>query len=135
MKTIKKISILALLITINFYYSQKTWLPVITSFEPEVKTFMALNTSNTIWIKTVSKNIGYYTAKGKKVTEGNKLVLYKVDCSNRKLGILQIAVYDVNGKILDSTKFEDYNVEMDYVIPDTVGEIYLDTYCNLPLEE
>lgn len=88
MKTIKKISILALLITINFYYSQKTWLPVITSFEPEVKTFMALNTSNTIWIKTVSKNIGYYTAKGKKVTEGNKLVLYKVDCSNRKLGIL-----------------------------------------------
>lgn len=54
---------------------------------------------------------------------------------NRKLGLIQIVVYDKNGKTVNSTKLKDYEVDMDYVIPDSVGETYLDTYCNLPLIE
>lgn len=135
MKTIKKTSVLAFLIFINFVYSQKTWLPVTTSFEPDEKTFMALNTNNTIWIKKVSKNIEFHTQQGKKNIDGYELMLFKVDCDNRKLGLIQIVVYDKKGKTVNSTKLKDYEVDMDYVIPDSVGETYLDTYCNLPLIE
>lgn len=135
MRTIKKTSVLAFLIFINFVYSQKTWLPVTTSFEPDEKTFMALNTNNTIWIKKVSKNIEFHTQQGKKNIDGYQLMLFKVDCDNRKIGLIQIVVYDKNGKTVNSTKLKDYEVDMDYVIPDSVGETYLDTYCNLPLIE
>lgn len=136
MRKIKRIIVLATFLITNFLYSQKTWVPIITSFEPEEKTFMALNTNNTIWIKKVSKNIEFQTnVKTKKNIDGYELILFKVDCNNRKIGLIQIAVYDKNGKLLSSTKLQDYDVEMDYVIPDSVGETYLDTYCNLPLIE
>lgn len=79
MRTIKKTSVLAFLIFINFVYSQKTWLPVTTSFEPDEKTFMALNTNNTIWIKKVSKNIEFHTQQGKKNIDGYQLMLFRVD--------------------------------------------------------
>lgn len=136
MRKIKRIIFLAIFFITNLLYSQKTWLPVITSFEPEVKTFMTLNANNTIWIKKVSKNIEFQTTvKTKKNIDGYELKLLKVDCNNRKIGLIQIAVYDKSGKLLSSTKLQDYEVEMDYVIPDSVGETYLDTYCNLPLIE
>lgn len=135
MGTIKKTLALAFLIIINFVYSQKTWLPIVTSFEPEKKTFMALNTNNTILIKIISENILFHSPQGKKIIDGHELILFKVDCDNRKLGLIQIAVYDKKGKIVNSTKLKDYEVEMDNVIPDSVGETYLDAYCNLPLIE
>ncbi|MGI9650863.1 hypothetical protein [Chryseobacterium sp. RLHN22] len=47
--------------------------------------------------------------------------------------MIQIAVYDKDGKNVYSTKLKDYEVEMEYVIPDSVGENYLNAYCNLPL--
>lgn len=135
MRIIKHIIALAIFLITNLLYSQKTWLPVITSFEPEEKTSMALHTKNTIWIKKVSKNVEYHTRQGKKVVDGYELILYKVDCDSRKLGLIQIAVYDKEGKNVNNTKLEDYEVEMDYVIPESIGETYLDTYCNLPLIE
>ena len=135
MRTIRQTSIFAFFIMINFAYSQKTWLPVITSFEAKEKTFMAVNTNNTIWIKKVSENTEVYVNQEKKIIDGYQLILFKIDCDNRKLGLIQVAIYDKKGEIVTSTKLKDYEVDMDYVIPDSVGEIYLDTYCNLPLIE
>ncbi|MGI9650862.1 hypothetical protein [Chryseobacterium sp. RLHN22] len=83
MRTIKKTIALAFLIIINFVYSQKTWLPIFTSLETEEKTYMALNTNNTIWIKKISKNILFYSAKGKNIIDGHESILFKVDFDNR----------------------------------------------------
>lgn len=135
MRTIKQTSIFAFLIIINFAYSQKTWIPITTSFEPREETFMAVNTNNTIWIKKVSENTKVYVNQEKKIIDGYQLLLFKIDCDNRKLGLIQVATYDKKGEVVNSTKLKDYEVEMDYVIPDSVGETYLDTYCNLPLIE
>lgn len=86
-------------------------------------------------IKKVSKNVEYHIRQVKKVIDGYELILYKLDCDSRKLGLIQIAVYDKTGKNVNNTKLEDYEVEIDYVIPESIGETYLDTYCNHALIE
>lgn len=135
MRIIKQTSIFAFFIITNFAYSQKTWLPITTSFEPKEKTFMAVHTNNTIWIKKVSENTEFYENNEKKVIDGYQLLLFKIDCDNRKLGLIQVATYNKKGEVVNSAKLKDYEIEMDYAVPDSVGETYLDTYCNLSLSE
>lgn len=81
------------------------------------------NTDKTGWIKEVSDKTAYYStnkAQSKKIIDGYKIILYKFDCSEKQIGILQMTTYSKSGKVLKTTKINEYLVEMDYVIPESI---------------
>lgn len=99
----------------------------------ESKYYYKPNTDKTGWIKEVSNKIAYYPTKkdqSKKIIDGSKIILYKFDCSNRQIGIIQIITYSKSGEIVDTYRINEYLVEMNYVIPDSIGEGLLDSFCR-----
>lgn len=90
------------------------------------------NNDKTGWIKEVSEKLVYYSAntdKSKKIIDGYQISLYKFDCSEKQIGILQMTTYSKSGNVLKTLKINEYLVEMNYVIPDSIGEGMLDSFC------
>lgn len=98
----------------------------------ESKYYYKPNANQTGWIKEVSDKITYYTNKGqtKKIIDGSKIVLYKFDCTNRQIGIIQIITYSKSGNIVNTYKINEHFIEMDYVVPDSIGEGILNSFCR-----
>ncbi len=91
------------------------------------------NTDDTAWIKEVSEKIEYYPNKKSmdaKYIDGFSLLLHKFDCNSKKLGWLQMNIYSKDGKLLNSYDTKEYLVDMKYVTPDSVGETFLNAFCN-----
>jgi hypothetical protein len=130
----KNLLFFILLFSNTLCFSQRTWISLKTSSDDIA--FMSANNKNTAWIKVVSKNIEYISSSGKKqIIDGHEISLYKIDCPNRKIGFIQSTIYNKKGNAIYTVKLQDYEVEMDYVIPDSVGENYLNSFCNLPTVE
>lgn len=105
----------------------------VTTGEDNTKYYYKPNTSTTAWIKEESDKIMYYPTnkiQSKKIIEGYQITLYKYDCSDKQMGIIQITTYSKLGKVLKSSKVNEYLVDMNYVIPDSVGESILNSFCN-----
>ncbi|WP_345989314.1 surface-adhesin E family protein [Chryseobacterium sp. Chry.R1] len=91
------------------------------------------NNDNTAWIKQTSNKIEYYPDNkvgSKKTTDGYKILLYKFDCSKKQLGMIQVTIYNKDGKYLNNFETKEFLVEMSYVVPDSVGENILNAMCN-----
>lgn len=92
------------------------------------------NTNETAWIKIISDSIEYYPTESpqgvKKTVDGYQLVLWKFDCTSKKLGLIQTSVYSKDGTLLSKSKQNEQLVEMDYVIPDSLGEDILKSICQ-----
>lgn len=92
------------------------------------------NTNETAWIKIISDKTEYYPTESpegvKKTVDGYQLVLWKFDCISKKLGLIQTSVYSKDGTLLNKSKQNDVLVEMEYVIPETLGEEILKAICQ-----
>lgn len=89
------------------------------------------STSNTAWIKIVSQSIEFTNSAGRKVNiAGHKMMLYKFDCEERKAGLAHLIIYNKEGKTQLNIPVKEWQIEMEYVIPDSVGEQFLDAFCN-----
>lgn len=89
------------------------------------------NNEDSGWIKTVSDSIEYINSSGKKMkAEGYSMLLWKFDCIERQIGMAQFIVYSKEGKVLHSISLKSYEIEMLFVVPDSLGEIYFNTFCN-----
>lgn len=76
------------------------------------------------WVKQLSKsNKGaYYKAS---------LTLYKIDCKEGMLGIVQTTEYEINGDVAYSSPTrDDIIVSMSYAAPDTIGEALVESACK-----
>lgn len=76
------------------------------------------------WIKQLNKSFKdqYYKSS---------LILYKIDCTEGMLGIVQATKYDSNGKVeYSSPTRDDIIVNMSYAEPETIGEALLDAACK-----
>jgi hypothetical protein len=76
------------------------------------------------WVKQLSKSSknDYYKSS---------LILYKIDCREGKLGVVQTTEYNVNGSVeYSSSTRDDIIVSMSYATPDTIGEALLETACD-----
>ena len=126
----KNISLIILLFTFSFCYSQDWKLIGEVSNDTY---YYKPNTRDTAWIKVVSEKTEYESKESQKLitVDGYKLILQKFNCRNKKLGTIEMYVYSEDGKLLDSYKEEEIFVQMDYVIPDTLGEDLLQTFCKL----
>ena len=125
----KKILLLLSLLIFSLSYSQE-W-----KFLFEINNesfFFKPNTKNTGWIKVISEKTEYYLKNivNVQVTDGYTKTLWKFDCENKKIAPLQINVYSKTGGLLQSIKKDEYETEMLFVIPDSVGEGFLNAFCN-----
>ena len=84
--------------------------------------------SNTAWVKTVQDKIEYFKNGKSAYTKGHEIVLYKFDCEEKKMGIMQVTVYDTNNNPLEIVDLGE-NRKMQYVIPDSIGESLLLHFC------
>ena len=98
----------------------------------ETDYYYKLNSYNTAWTKEISKKTKYYPTRSEtpRIIDGYQINLQKFDCSEKKMGIIQITTYSKSGKVLKTSKSTDYYVEMNYVIPDSLGESLLNAFCS-----
>lgn len=126
-----------LLIFFNIFvcqiYGQATeWQYIITD-SANREYYYKHNSHDTAWTKEISKTIIYFTGdklQDKKVVDGYQINLYQFDCSDKKISIAQVNTYSKSGEVLKTTKIKDDLVEMDYVLPDSVGESFLQSFCS-----
>lgn len=92
---------------------------------------------NKYWIKEVAPKLDYKTKSGKKVVvlNGYRLTLYDFDCSERRLQLIQNVLYNSLGKNVFSYEKEDWEDDWSDVIPDTLGEFFLNTICDENIRE
>lgn len=88
------------------------------------------NSNDTGWIKSESPETVYYDKNQKKVIDGFTLNLWRFDCEERQIGLVQSIIYSKNSKLLQSIFLKDYEVEMNYVIPESNGEAFLKAFCE-----
>lgn len=124
----KIVLLLTLLIGANLF--SQDWEEILKGNDN--KYYYKPNTDTTAWIKETSDKMAYYptNSKNKKIIDGYKIVLYKFDCSEKQIGILQMTVYSKSGKVVSSAKISELFVEMNYVIPDSIGEGMLNLFCE-----
>ena len=126
----KKILLIISFFTISFCYSQD-W-EIVTKQE-NGDFYYKPNTDETAWIKIVSDKTEYYpskTSSNTKTVDGYKIVLWKYDCTDKKIGIIKSTTYSKDGKVLENFSQKEYLVEMDYVNPETLGEALLLHFCK-----
>ncbi len=76
------------------------------------------------WVKQLTKtsNDEYYKSS---------LTLYKIDCKEGMLGVVQTTEYDAKGIVTYSSPTrDDILVSMSYATPDTVGEALVESACK-----
>ncbi|WP_439480931.1 surface-adhesin E family protein [Chryseobacterium aquaticum] len=128
----KKTLIFIFIISFLKVYSQQSDWKYITGSKDNVEYFFKPKSHNTAWTKQVSKKVKYYTSgnvKSLKTIDGYEIVLYKFDCSEKKLGLGSSVIYSKLGDVIKSTDIDEYEIEMFYIIPDSVGETILNSFC------
>ena len=125
-----KQTLLFLLIVFSIKTYSQNWEQILQTEQEEY--FYKPNTRNTAWVKVVSEKTEYTSEKTLKneIIDGYKMILWKFDCYEKKLGIIQAIIYSKDGKPLDSFKQNEILVEMDFVVPETVGEKLLYIFCE-----
>lgn len=129
----KTLQLLFLNIFVCQIYGQTTEWKYITTDSAKREYYFKKNSHETAWTKEVSKTIVYFTGdkmQDEKVVDGYQINLYKFGCSDKKIGIVQVSTYSKSGEVLKTTKIKDDLVEMNYVLPDSVGESFLQSFCS-----
>ena len=87
--------------------------------------------STKVWLKLVSKHIEYKKNGRKRKKEGSSLTLYDTNCTERRLIVESIIYYDAEGNVLDSNEFAIFSSNWKNVIPDSMGELFLNSACEI----
>ena len=125
-----KQTLLLLLIVFSIKTYSQNWEKILQTEQEEY--LYKPNTRNTAWIKIISEKIEYVSEETQKeeIIDGYKMILWKFDCSGKKIGIIQAIVYSKEGKSLSSFSQNEILVEMNYVVPETIGEKLLYIFCE-----
>ena len=91
------------------------------------------NSENTAWIR-ITKNPDYIDFDLNEFTwdiTEKKMILFRYDCIKKQLGELAYTSYNYSDKIMKSYQNEEYKVKMEYAIPESMGEVYVNAFCEL----
>ncbi|MFC7772551.1 surface-adhesin E family protein [Flavobacterium sp. GCM10027622] len=89
-----------------------------------------------IWTKTVLKK--YEQKKYGKTKIYQNAVLKSLndyDCINQKTRLIMSILYDSNGNVIQSSDTDEYGMDWNFVIPETVGEAIFRLACKLSNED
>jgi len=87
--------------------------------------------SSKIWSKYVSKKLKYSKNSKTLYTSGYSMCLFDIDCADRKIDLRSSTTYSNDGRVLSSFQMEDYDVNWEEVVPESVGEMILNKACLL----
>lgn len=62
--------------------------------------------------------------------QASAMILYRFDCRRRKFGWISRTTYTKEGKVVDSEQVDDYYVKMEYAVPESVGDNFLNSFCR-----
>ena len=85
-----------------------------------------------VWIKEEGPKIEYTNAAKKKVfMKGKHIVLWDIHCDDKQIGLISSTLYTSSGSVVNNTVIPSYSVEFQDVIPESMGEQWLNEACNL----
>ncbi len=113
----------------NLIAQNNEWIFIETGAD-NTKYFFKQNTEKTAWTKAESQETIYFDKDIKKTIDGYHLSLWKYDCDERQIGIIQKNTYTKNGKLVNSFTLKSYEIEMNYVVPDSIGESLINSFCQ-----
>lgn len=84
------------------------------------------------WIKSLNDKSSYFTDYEKTY---NKKIWYRIskniiDCNNKTIATKSSAIYDINGKIIDSYDVEHILLNRHDIVPETRAEDWYNIICN-----
>ena len=72
----------------------------------------------------------YYDNGKNKTVDGYQLNLWLFDCEEKQIGVVQTTTYDKSGNVLGTLNIKSYEIEMQYVNPNSLGENFLQAFCK-----
>lgn len=137
MKQIILLSFISFFLNISKIYSQENWIEIGKSkISDEIFYINSTYVSNDnnvvkVWIKTTTIKTVKTKSKSTKKIKTDKKFLYEFDCQNNKLRILYAVFYNSSGNVIDTYNPEEYSIEWEISIPDSLGEFLLNKSCEL----
>lgn len=83
-----------------------------------------------VWTKTIMKKYED-TPTGKVYRSAVLKSLGEYDCINQKSRTITAILYDSKGKVIVKDENREYDIDWEFIIPETVGEEILFFICNL----
>jgi hypothetical protein len=124
-------------LSINNLYSQENWIEIgKSSISDETFYINSTYVSNDnnivkVWIKTTTIKTIKNKSKSSKKIKTDKKFLYEFDCQNNKLRILYAVYYNSSGNVIDTYNPNEYALDWEIAIPDSLGEYLLNKACEL----
>jgi hypothetical protein len=137
MKYIINIFCIVCFLSINNLYSQENWIEIgKSSISDETFYINSTYVSNDnnivkVWIKTTTIKTIKTKSKSSKKIKTDKKFLYEFDCQNNKLRILYGVFYNSSGNVIDTFNPDEYSIDWEIAIPDSLGEYLLNKSCEL----
>lgn len=137
MKYIINIFCIVCFLSINNLYSQENWIEIgkssISNETFYINSTYVSNDNNIVkvWIKTTTIKTIKNKSKSSKKIKTDKKFLYEFDCQNNKLRILYGVFYNSSGNVIDTFNPDEYSIDWEIAIPDSLGEYLLNKSCEL----
>ncbi|WP_332032718.1 surface-adhesin E family protein [Kaistella sp.] len=127
----KNILLLATIFLFSNLYSQTNEWEFIGSAPDSNSYYYKPNSENKAWIKIESPQLEYINKEGqRKYVDGYQVTLWQFDCEEKQIGIVQTTTYDKKGLVLNTLSIKNFEIDMTYVNPDSMGEVYLTAFCQ-----
>jgi hypothetical protein len=137
MKQVILLSFISFFLNISKIYSQENWIEIgkskISDETFYINSTYVSNDNNVVkvWIKTTIIKTVKTKSKSTKKIKTDKKFLYEFDCQNNKLRILYAVFYNSSGNVIDTYNPDEYSIEWEISIPDSLGEFLLNKSCEL----
>ena len=131
------ISFILFFISTNKIHSQENWIEIGKSSTSDetfyINSTYVSNDNNVVkvWIKTTTIKTIKNKSKGTKKIKTDKKFLYEFDCQNNKLRILYGVFYNSSGNVIDTYNPDEFSIDWEIAIPDSLGEYLLNKSCEL----
>ena len=131
------ISFILFFISTNKIHSQENWIEIGKSSTSDetfyINSTYVSNDNNVVkvWIKTTTIKTIKNKSKSTKKIKTDKKFLYEFDCQNNKLRILYGVFYNSSGNVIDTYNPDEFSIDWEIAIPDSLGEYLLNKSCEL----
>ncbi len=85
----------------------------------EDKTTLGSETLIDIWVKSVGAT---QVLKGKTYINTTDRSLYSININSKKVALKTFSVYNSKGQLIKTVTYDDYEIEWDYIVPESIGE-------------
>lgn len=124
--------VLLFVLPFSMYAQEWKWFSTQGTSEYYIRKHSNNSNDTKVWIKEVGPKIEYKnSAKKKAFVNGYELFLCDINCTDMQIATLRSTIYTSQGKVLQDRSTPSYLVEFQDVLPDSIGELWLNEACEL----